>query len=581
MRTYERSTRVIGGQRGAALSLVATLGLVMAAGLVGCSEEPEPQKAAAGEACVVSADCQDGLACRSRLCVAASVSPDMDQPDGDHPDPDGGDPEDDSGTPTPEDYYISYLLETDNAKELRLLRTGTGEDHRVDPTDLTGVTCNQGCALTTDLAHFIYVRAGEAGGKDIWVAPLSAERKVTEAGERLVADVDNVRFHGYYIAFKRELPDSGGAGTRPHAFYLDVRSGQESRLGDLGSDPRQPDTWALLPEEDVSLVFQKTLNTMDVLLGTLRDDLSFEENQVYRFDGRNFQAIGGSFYAGDIAAAAMDDRRRVVAIALEGAPNNYQICSSDADCVESGGPGRQCGVDEFCTALEVTVHFIDLDNTQLLGTPCRKDSECGGVHECYIPSPTQIDKAICIPRRAQLGMPVTPKQDGKDGCEWMAADPDDAWHYTEVGSSPEFHNGKLYVLARRDCVTDERGMRRAGEPNMPHTDILEIDPTDGSYRVVYGNRNVDYRDSNCYDEANRRVDVSRPDCVAFLQAAMLSPDHNEFAFLGTNPQVSAPEHATSRLDVWSVLRNGEEQEWLGNHSEVGTSVSSLNVHPLP
>jgi hypothetical protein len=543
----------------------------LAVATTGCPNNGD-EGAGEGESCAVSADCRSDLVCRELVCTAPAGQPDMGMMDGSMPDGGG---ETNNGMPEPEDYFISYVFIEDDNYSLRLLRTGNGEDRRIDP-DTGDVPCTFLCGLSRDLSIFFYARPtmmGAAGNYDIYTIETGADYTASGTGEVLVRDVRGMRVVGDTLTYIRDV-DDGNGNTAPYAYHvpLDGAEADEVQLGFLATDPRSEDAWAVAPEHDLGLLYRRTLNTLEILVGGLEGTVS---DAIFTLDGRNFQMVGGSFYSGELPTAVSPDGRLVAFLAR--GPNNYQACQMDADC--TGGPARKCGNEGFCTALEVSAYVIDRDNTNLLGQPCAGDNECGGIHECYVPSPVQADKARCIPRRVTLGLPDTPPQgpDGntKTGCEWTRGDTSDQYHYTDFASSISFdENNNLYLVGKRNC---------SGGPelNLPDADILKITPGSGDYEVVYGNPGSNYRDINCYDTTNQEIDVTKDECFAYIDSALLSPGGNEFAFLGNNPQVSTPELTVDRLDVWSVLRDGTEQEWLGGHSAAGISAQNMRVHPIP
>jgi hypothetical protein len=533
---------------------------ICAALWMGCSEEA-PAKAGEGEACAVDADCASELVCRAQVCTVRAVAPDMSG--GDMSVPDGGGPI----QPTPEGHVLSYVeldeFSPDKPRFLFTVNTATGVRAQVsaEPQD-----CVYGCWLSYDLASYVYLRpsAARPGTFDVWVASVGADLKAAGEGTAVVQSVDRVKVTGNLLSYVKE--DN-------KAYYRTIGRDNEAELGDVGAAEQAQGSWHLDEAAGRVVFYRPTLQTLAISVSEFGQPVGDVD---YTVDATNYQAVSGSYFGATIPTAFSRDGK--VMATLTNAPNNYNTCQTSADCK---GVGQHCGEKKLCTAIEVTVQLFDLERLADLpqldmpesGKSCTADDQCGSIHQCYIPSATQLDKARCNPRRVVMGLPRTPEQPRidapkKNGCD---ATRGSAAAYTAVRAPMSFGaDGALYVLAERKC----EGLQ--GELDIPDTDILKVNPTTSAVSVVYGNPGKNFDESVCYSSAER---VPTPaTCIVAMTSAVMSPEGKEISFLGTNPESNLGKAAIT-MSVWSVLADGSQPRWFGKVNDLFKRVDSVVAHP--
>ena len=517
--------------------------LVGTLALSACSKEDEPTLKNEGESCSLDKDCADGLACRDAVCVIAAVS-DMGTGDG------GGDasPNNDNNTPVEdEDYIISYVIRDFSSTDtVWVYDANRGTHTQVTPE---GEECQLGCWITDDLSTYVDARAN-GPNFDVWAGDIGGDWTVSNR-EIIAANVRRIEVVGNAITFVREEAGDNKA-------YYQPIGGSERLVGSIGSVTSTEGDWHLEPEQNLAVVYNATLQTMDVKIG----DLDQEVTQLtYTIDSSNYQETSGSYFGGSIPTAFSRDGS-VMALVTQKAPNDYNLCANESECT---GVGQRCGRFGRCSVIEVAVHFFDLDNLGTLNQPCSADDSCGGIHTCDIPAETAVDQAVCIPRRVVLGLPGQQMQNGETGCALTSGNDD--LFYTDVRAPISFGpDGDLYLTAARAC----------DELDIEHTAILRVTPNNGNYAVVYGNDGKDFSPDDCYDPVEEDVDVTN--CTVWIQRALVSPQGNELVFVGTNPNVIEPGLAQSNVDVWTVKRDGSDHNWVGEHEELDV-VRSIRVHP--
>lgn len=529
---------------------------------MGCSEEA-PSKAKEGEACAVDADCDSGLVCRAQVCTQKAVVPDMSGLDMSMTD----DGNNNNNQPTPEGHMLSYV-ETDEfvpAKPRFLWTVDTATGTRVQASE-EAQDCAYGCWLSGDLKYYTYLRpsAARPGTFDVWVADMGADLKVTGEGTVVVPAVDRVKVNGNILSFVKE--DN-------KAYYRTFGRDDETLIGDVGPAEQAQGSWHLDDKAGKVVFFKPTLQTLDIAVADFGEAAGAVD---YTIDATNYQAVSGSYFGSTVPTAFSRDGK-VMAV-LTTAPNNYNTCQTSADCT---GVGQHCGEKKLCSAIEVTVQFFDLErltdlpqyNMPESGKSCTANDQCGAIHECYIPSATQLDKARCRPRQVVVGLPRTPEQPRidspkKNGCDATRGTDKD---YTGLRAPLGFDaQGALYVLGERKCEDLQ------GETNIPDTDILKLKPTSSTVEVVYGNPGKNFDEMACYDSAERRPTPET--CIITMTTAVVSPEGKEISFLGTNPEANLGKAAVS-MNVWSVLTDGSNVRWFGKVGELFKRVDSIVAHP--
>lgn len=521
-------------------------------GMVGfafaCSDDA-PQKAKVGEACNIDPDCQDGLLCRGSICVEPAqtnndvgTNNDVDVPDMEVPIEN-------------EEFYISYLIQDllDNTRSLRVLDTQTGTKTRVSPD---GYNCFNGCWVTDDLTRFyaLNTNADKPGTFDVVEFPVM-NLKATGEGNVIITAVRGVRVVGNTLTYIREENEINSA------YYWD---GAERPVGPLGGAQATQGDWQISSDAELAVTYRATLQTMDVLVGELGAIIDTPD-KIYTINAENYQEVAGSYFGGNVPTAISKDGKRLAMITAS-APLDTNACTDASQCT---GPGERCGRFGRCASIKVAVHMFDLENSDNLGKPCSGNAACGPIHVCDIPSDTQLDLAVCIPRPVVLGLPgqQTQGNPARPGCELTQGNDD--LFYTGARSPISFGpDGNVYVVADRDC----------NDFNIPAAGVLRISPTTGQIDMVYGNKTENYDVNLCYDPIENTPSVEQ--CVTYIDSVHLSPNGNKIAFLATNPYVVDYELAKSTLDIWVANRDGSNFKWLGNHGEL-EAVRAIRTHPKP
>lgn len=511
----------------------------------GCSKPDDP-KAKEGEACTVDADCESGLACRNDVCVARTVTDGgMDA---------GGDGMTEEGDMTigpveDEDYFISYILQdAEDNTTLWVYNTASGEHTQVSPD---GTDCRLGCWLSDDLSTLITAQSN-AAQFDILTTPLDTTFATSGNTMTIAQSVRRIEVHGNTVTYVKE---DGGVNN---AYYQNLGGGGETLVGAIGQANATEGDWYVASESNTGVLYNATLQTLEVKIGELGSEL---EELTYTLNSENYQETSGSYFGGSIPTAFSDDGK-LMAMVTQKAPLDYNLCENASECL---GPGQRCGRFGRCAAIEVAVHFFDLDNLDNLGEPCSADEACGPVHTCDIPAEDAVDQAVCIPRRVVLGLPGQQMQNGQTGC--AITDGNEDYYYTDIRAPISFGaDGNLYLTGARAC----------GDFNIEDTDILRLSPESSDFQVVWGNEGVNFSPDDCYDPVEEKVDVTN--CTVWIERAIVSPGGNELAFIGTNPNVVEPALAETNVDMWTVKRNGEDHAWVGKHGELSV-VKDIRVHP--
>lgn len=466
---------------------------------------------------------------------------------------------DNNSTPEPEDYFISYLMQDKTgagASSLHVYSTAEDSHTQVSPE---GQDCVQGCWLSSNMEHFVWAEANEGGGTvDIYSASVS-DLTANDDGQLIAEGVSKPTVIDDVVTYRRE---SNGQYS---AYYMPLDGGSEAAIGGLGSEQTTIGGWHIDPSTNQGMIFAPSLQTMDIRFGSLDAAIS---DTAYTVNAENYQQTSGSHF-GESMPVAFSRNGKIAAFVTE-APNDYGECETAADC---SGPVQRCGHQGRCTAIEVTVHFVDLENLGDLGGACGGPGTCGDIHECYQPG-ADTTTARCIPKRVVVGMPNQPNQAPdpqsapESGCDLTDGNAD--YHYTRIRGPISFDKGgSLYAVGTRDCNSGDAG----------DSDILKFDPTTGEYEVVWGNPATGYDAGLCWD--NDSMEANDEQCVPYIRSARVSPQGNEVAFLATNPGVAEGRLAPATMDLWTVLRNGEDHAWVGRHNYVLKNVTRLYVHPAP
>ncbi len=510
--------------------------------ILACSSDDKKTLSGDGGVCELANDCESGLTCRSKICVP-TIKTDMGTGDM------GGtsDMDDPNNAVEQEDYVVSYIMEVQNQRGLFAYDTKTKKETKVNPEE---VSCALGCWLTEDLKTLLFVtQNGPAFDlKTLAVTDLVA----SGTPETLQTSVRRAEILGNIVTYVKEV------GNETVAYYIDLADGVEKEVGTIGTSDGTEGDWFLSPSSEKTVLFRPSLQTLDIYVGGFTEAPS----KSYTINSENYQEVSGSYFGGNIPTDITEDGK-VMAVLTQAAPLNYNSCDNDSQCTQ--GPGQICGFKKRCAAIELAVHFFDLDNMSNLGQPCSADDVCGSIHTCDIPAADQIDKAVCKPRQIKLGLPgqQTQGNPAKSGCELSAGNKD---YYYTTGRSIHFGaDDKLYLAAERDC----------GDQNVPDSGVIRLEPTKDDVVVSFGSTGGGFNPDDCYDTNESRVDITK--CAPYISNALLSPKGNDIVFVGTNPNVVESGLAKKNMDIWRVKRDGTGKEWLGNHSELDV-VKSIRVH---
>jgi hypothetical protein len=522
--------------------------------LAACSDDKvEPKLKVEGDECQVDSECQSGLLCRDLVCIASTT---VDCGDMCVDSPDATNNVANNNVIVDEDYFISYLLKDsiDSTVSLKLYDTKTLETVTVNPPD---VDCLRGCWLNESLTKFYSLATNVVtpGTFDLLVFALDADKKASGTSTIVAQGVRGVELINDGFIYVR------ATGTENIAYYLDA-TGTEIEIGVIGGVSTTEGDAFVSPVAQTAIVYNATLQTLDVSVTPLGTPVTAAD-KIYTLNSENYQEVSGSYFGGNVPSAISKDGK-YLAILTTKAPLDTNACTDASQCT---GVGERCGRFGRCSSIQLAVHFIDLTKTDNLGEPCSGDDACGPIHICDIPSDTQLDKAVCAPRRVLLGLPGQQQQGNppRSGCD-LTAGSDDLF-YTDVRSPLSFAaDGSLYFVASRNC----------GELNMPDADILRLTPTSSTHEVVFGNDGKNFDDAKCYNAAEQKPDDQN--CILYTDSAVLSPGGNQLAFTATNPLVIEPSLADSTLDIWRVDRDGQNRSWLGGNTEL-RSASALRVHP--
>lgn len=508
--------------------------------VLACSSDEEPTLSKEGGVCAISSDCESGLACREKVCVGTVKT---DVGDSDMSD----DMAQTNNGVEQEDYILSYIMEISNSRGLFAYDTKTKTETKVSPDD---VSCALGCFLSKDLKTLLFAtQNGPAFDlKTLPVTDLVASGTATT----LKTSVRRADLQGNTVTYVRE---EGGTTT---AYYLDLADGVEKTIGTIGTAAGTEGDWFLAPETDTAVLFLPSLQTMDIAVGTLGEPLEVK----YTINSENYQEVSGSYFGGNIPTDITNDGK-IMAVLTQSAPLDYNACDNDSQCTQ--GPGQICGFKNRCAAIELAVHFFDLEKLDNLGAACSADDTCGPIHTCDIPAADQIDKAVCKPRQIKLGLPgqQTQGNPAKSGCELSAGNKE---YYYTTGRSIHFGpDNNLYLAAERDC----------GEQNVPDSGVIKLSPTKNEAVTSFGSEAGGFNPDDCYNTTENRVDVTN--CSPYISNALISPGGNDIIFMGTNPNVVEFGLAKKNIDLWRVKRDGSGKEWIGNHSELDV-VKNIRIH---
>jgi hypothetical protein len=542
MDSFRNWTRTIGG-----LGVVA----IMAAGCSGDSRN---------NTCQSSADCGNNRVCFDGRCINPADAPDA-----------GFGDVDEGSLIEPEDYLVSYYLHASIPavrNEVRLYSTVSGDLGKLNPESMNCGSPND-CMVTASLDYLIHVRpsAQGEGTLDAYAHAIAEDYTVSESGTVLAEGVREVRLFGDMLTYTRMR------GEVSTAYYKPASGGTERAISEVGSIQSSSGAFHLEPEHNLAIVYRYDLQNLRVHVGPMGQPVG---DPVFGYNTANYQQSGGTHFGGHVQTAVSRDGR-LLAYLLD-APNDYGPCEV-ADTYNSPqctGVAQKCGTLNLCTAREVTLHFIDLENRANLGEDCTSASACGEIHECYRPNGTTFDGAFCQPKRVPVGVPSGLTQGGKTGCEWTRGR--DSFEYTTIRGPLEFGpDDQLYTVASRQCVFMQGDPSTHVETNIEKTNIIRVNPRTGTLEEVWGNPGEDFNDGKCYNEATRSIDVTN--CIVHIRNAMLSPEGKEIVFVATNPQVLTAGLASQGLDLWRVRRDGVGHDWVGKHSDLA-QVRTFQIHRL-
>lgn len=452
-------------------------------------------------------------------------------------------------------YRISAVREENGQSHLYVFDTAGTPAVRVTPDPSYCATL---CVASADLSALIYLRAG-ATGTDLWSAPIGTDGTVMEQGQRVAEGVEVARVSPDVVTYRR----TDGGDVNAYAYI--TATGQEQLIA---TSVGMLDSWWVEPTSGQIVLFQPTLQTLGVVLGTLGDDLSTLD-PAYTFPGYGYQDVGGSYYGPNQPAAFRGDGRYLATHALS--PNAYNACSDSTQCDQA--VGQHCGSESRCVVREQTVYIFDVQNAQELGTNCVDDTGCAEAHRCDIPDPNQLDQATCAPGRVVLGYAKNlnqPRVDApaspKDGCGYASSLGDRV--YTIVRGPLAFdEEGDLVVVGERDCPQDA---------NIPLSDILSISPVMQIPRLITGNVTGPFDPSRCYDSDTQQF---TPDmCALVIERALPAPVQGAVAFAGTNPNVVDSNQADQIFDLYSYSPIEEARKYIGD-APIFATVRLMGTHP--
>lgn len=518
---------------GVFVSALAALALV---GAVACSGDGGDQE------CSEDNDCGEGESCVENECQSEESNGENNEQD----------------EPESEDYYISYIRTNvdGDASDLMAYSTADEEHVQVSPS---GLSCEYGCWLSDDLQSMVWAEPNEEDGQDVFKMELNDELKAASdaSEEELATGVSSITFDGQVLSYQRDVDGQADA------FYMDINEGEESRLGPL-EDGSHTSSWHIDSESEQVMVYEPADRELNLSFGELGETISGQHDVT--IEARHYQQSGGSYYSRSMPAAFSSDGD--IAAFVTEAPVEYGACESDDDC---SGPGQSCGPDDTCTVMQNTINFLDTNELDELGAACGGPGTCSSdVHECYMPDgEEETATATCRPRPVSAGLPNVGSQ---DGCAETEGNED--YHYTLLHGPAGFDDAdNLYLVGERNC--DDVG---GGE--VPHTDVIRVDPLEGEHEVVWGNTEGGDLDLNdCWD--SEAGEPSDDECQPYISSARLSPEHNELAVEAMNPYVDNVGFAEDTPGLWTVLRNGEEHAWAEAEQSSDQLVEDVNVHPMP
>jgi hypothetical protein len=461
--------------------------------------------------------------------------------------------------PEPENLAITYrkVPELDDSAALGLYLptdgNGNGGDgSRPDNIEISGngIDCSLGCWVSEDMSTAIFL---ERTGQSLFTVnkvPLNSSYQPSGQAEAVVSGVENLSVKPTHITYQKDQ-------TAHYRVFGNL--GTEKTIGTVmgGESGSIQGDWAVEPDTGRALVFQPDEVGQKVTV-KYRSGESSSLEEVYVIDSSNYQSASGSFYGGSFATAFSPNNQH--AALLTNAPNDYKSCDGDSDC---SGPGRFCGNNNRCTAYEHAVRFFDLENMTNLGTDCGDAGQCGETHQCYTPTGDFTD-GRCIPKRVAFGLGA-PQM---NICQETSRDSERP--YTNARGPLSFDDrGHAFLVGGRDC---------ASESNIQQTDILKFDIDEGEYEVVTGNSGEDFEASKCYD--SEAEELVPGECTVYIEEAKISPNYDELIFTATSPEVQEARLAQDNIDIWRILRNGENKRWVGKSGEQSEAVQSFTVHAL-
>ncbi len=478
--------------------------------------------------CETTADCPGGDVCSDGECVEDVIED--------------------------EHYNVTFTSEHQVDGDVELYLTNSdGEPN--EPFDTGDIDCDAAdqCVVTANESYLIVIE-GDDGNQTASAAPLAGDPpEVDGDAQTFATEMDNPSVRGNGVTFKR--PEDGDY----RAYYqpIDGAEKQVATLHDTAGNQHRH-RWNVFPEHNVAVQFQPPgLRDLDIRIGDMDAGLGVED-QIYQISGGAAHGEGlGSYMIRNVPSAISDDGR-LVAFYVPTA-NQYEDCSSDDEC---SGPGAQCGQSNRCWALEPTVHVVDRDHVDQLGEGCSSHEECGPVNRCDSGS-EDFEDGLCAPQRISMGLADV----GLDACEETRS-AGETEMFTDLSPPLNFApDGTVYFVAERDCVRDDGDAQTEVEANIPRSVIVSGDPYTGEFTEVHGNLGGDdYNAADCGGFAERFDDSV--ECVKYIEQMRLSPDGNDFVYLGTDPG-SGASRADSDMHVWRARRDADNFSRIGG---VGTEV---------